>query len=178
MPDAVRTMADAGKPRPETRAFAACLFDQENILTHKFCEQLCKCNWQLVAPIYGAVLACPLPGASSLAEERVVAEFEQESGVKKQVRGAGRESIATTKTAADALRCLLDCGSTQFTHDLKMVPGAHKCLPFAIVNVFAAEAPDLHASFMSGDGPFSFRQPEPKYDGPVKTLFPKICLCV
>ena len=80
-PDIVEAMVAAGRPRPETSAFAVMLFEQEDVAMRKFVDLLAEKGWLLVAPIFDAVLAVPGPETVPGAEQALKDQWQQETGL-------------------------------------------------------------------------------------------------
>lgn len=81
-PEVLKHMVSCGRPRPETSTMAFILFDHEDGATRHLVEILKEFHWDLVCPVYDAVLAMPTPQALQGTADAICQQFELDTGLK------------------------------------------------------------------------------------------------
>lgn len=156
-PELLGAMVKAGRPRPGTSCLAFVVFDRENDITRSFWAHLLTCDWLPVGPVYDAVVATPHQAAHDKPATMVADMYEQTSGIKMQTKSLKAPSLPQHRYLVDVVADLMSAGKAWSAGEVKVVSGAHKCLAFAVVNLFS-EDEDVADAFDDSDGPMTYRQ--------------------
>ena len=141
-PDVVRALECAGRPRPETSALAYVLFDRECRRLREFVELLPKHGFQLVAPIYDAVIVTPCDvregGDASVAgcEDALLSEFQLRTGIRMQRKALSAPDPEMGSRLSELLADMVLTGHGVGMGQIYRCAGDFACLPTALGNLF------------------------------------------